>query len=157
MDTQIDVQKKYIRMFVFPALFFLLAVAIIPIIFALGNSMCKYLLNRPYLGIKFTGLRNFIYLFTDERFLGAFGTTIIYTVVTSLGSILVGFVMAYLIWKMKNGWLKAILSVLWILPVFYRSGHCWSRISIYVSDRPVKLDSSLSWNTVNGFPSRLFS
>ena len=55
MDTKIDAQKKYIRLFVFPSLFFLLAVAIIPVIFAIGNSLSKFLLNRPYLGIKYYG------------------------------------------------------------------------------------------------------
>ena len=121
MDDKINVQKKYIRIFIFPALYFLLFIAVFPLIYVLVVSLLKYAMSKPYLPIQFIGLQNYIDLFKDLRFLKDFQTTIIYTFVTSIGSIVLGFTMAYSIWTMKDNLVKSVLQILWALPIFSAS------------------------------------
>ena len=71
--------------------------------------------NAP---IEFIGGMNYSNMFKDIRFINAVQKTTIYMIVTTFGSIGLGFIMAYLIWSMKNGFLKSVLRVLWAVPVF---------------------------------------
>lgn len=121
MDDKINVQKKYIRIFIFPALYFLLFFAVFPLIYVLVISFVKYSMNKPYLPIQFVGLGNYINLFKSVRFLSNIKVTVIYTIVTSISSIVFGFIMAYLIWTMKKNLVKSVLQVLWALPIFSAS------------------------------------
>jgi len=121
MDNKINVQNKYIRIFIFPALYFLLLFAVFPLIYVLWISFFQYSMNKPNIPMQFIGLGNYISLFKDARFLTNIKTTLIYTIVTSIGSIVLGFSMAYLIWTMKKNLVKSILQVLWSLPIFSAS------------------------------------
>jgi ABC-type sugar transport system permease subunit len=38
--------------------------------------------------------------------------------ITTIGSIVLGFIMAYLIWTLRDGAIKSVLRVLWAIPVF---------------------------------------
>ena len=118
MENKINVQNKYNRIFIFPALLFLLLVGVFPLFYIIGLSLVNYALNRPYDPVTFVGLGNYITLFQDVRFLESIQKTFIYMVVTTSGSIVIGFIMAYLIWVMKENFVKSTLKVLWALPVF---------------------------------------
>ena len=118
MENQLYVQSKYNMGFIFPALFFLLLTGIFPLIYVGIVSFIDYALNRPYEPIEFIGGMNYSNMFKDIRFINAVQKTTIYMIVTTFGSIGLGFIMAYLIWSMKNGFLKSVLRVLWAVPVF---------------------------------------
>lgn len=118
METHINVESKYNKRFVFPALIFLLIFAVFPLLYVAVFSLLRYAMNRPYEPITFIGGGNYVSLFKEARFLSSITKTTIYMIVTTFGSILLGFVMAYLIWTMKDGIVKSVLRVLWAIPVF---------------------------------------
>jgi len=118
MENKINVQNKYNRIFIFPALLFLLLIGVFPLIYIIVISLLNYALNRPYDPVTFVGLGNYITLFQDVRFLDAIQKTFIYMIVTTTCSIVIGFIMAYLIWLMKENIVKTALKILWALPVF---------------------------------------
>lgn len=131
-------QKKtydYARwVFVLPALLVVGILLIYPIGSSLFYSMTtKHLIKPSY---SFVGLENYAKVLSDPDFYRAFLTSVIWTVVSLLGQILVGFSAALAINRVKKG--KGIYRTLLIIP--------WAFPSIVIA---------LSWkwilNGVSGF------
>lgn len=121
-------------LFVLPALTIVGMLLIYPIFSSLYFSMTsKHLIKRTY---DFIGFSNYKTVLTDINFYKAFLTSIIWTILSLLGQILVGFTSALAINRVKH--LKSIYRILLIIP--------WAFPSIVIA---------LSWkwilNGVSGF------
>jgi multiple sugar transport system permease protein len=102
-------QKYTPLFFIAPALIALLAVAIYPIVYSTGLSFFRINFARP--DRPFVGLENFVAIVNDPNYRGAFGTTLLYVVLTVTGSFVAGFGAALLLRRITWGrnWLRVIL------------------------------------------------
>lgn len=120
--------------FVLPAMLVVCTLLIYPIFSSLYYSMTtKHLIKPAY---DFIGLANYQAVLTDPNFLKAFLTSILWTVVSLAGQLIIGFTSALAINRIKMG--KGIYRTLLIIP--------WAFPSIVIA---------LSWkwilNGVSGF------
>ena len=109
-------QAEYLKALAYigPSLVVLLAVAVIPILVALGTSLTSWDLHDPA-GSQFIGLGNYIELARDSRFLSSIGITLLFTL-TSVGiSMVVGFCLALLIQREFHG--KNLVRALLTIPM----------------------------------------
>ncbi len=68
--------------FLLPAVLTIIFLTIIPLVYSLYLSLTSYELGRPYLGMKFIGLDNYILTIKDMRFLVALLRTLIFVAIT---------------------------------------------------------------------------
>ncbi len=106
-------QFDYVRwIFVLPALVIVGVLLIYPIFSSLYYSMTtKHLIKPAY---DFIGLANYQAVLTDPEFFQAFFTSIIWTVCSLTGQILIGFTSALAINRVKHG--KGVYRTLMIIP-----------------------------------------
>lgn len=109
-------QKKnhdYVRWaFVLPALLVVGTLLVYPIFSSFYYSMTtKHLIKPAY---KFVGLANYAAVLSDSNFYRAFFTSIVWTIVSLTGQLLVGFSAALAINRVRKG--KAIYRTLLIIP-----------------------------------------
>lgn len=100
---------------VLPGVLIIVIVLLIPIGAALGLSFFSYPLQRPDLGIRFTGLDNFIRLMSDRSFTNSLGKSMLFTLGAVAGELILGMILALLL----NGrvWGKSIFKVAFMIPM----------------------------------------
>ncbi len=85
--------------FILPSLLGFLIFTFIPVLISLYLSFTKWNFMEGWGAIKFTGLTNYIRLFSDDWFLSSYKNNIIFTVVTVPALIVLGLVIATIINK----------------------------------------------------------
>jgi len=103
--------------FIAPAVAVLFAVTIYPFVYALINSFRRWILYKPHLGRPFVGIGNYQDLLTSPAFWNSFNLTVIYVVITVLGTLLIGIAIALLVDGERIRGKNAFRSLL-ILPFF---------------------------------------
>ena len=104
-----------------PAALLLLLIVVYPIAALVWNSFFDIHLAEPWRGEPFVGIENYRRAFEDARFWSSLGNTIVYTVVTVPGALLVGLGLALLAnlpfrhkWPVRLG-----LLLPWALPLVF--------------------------------------
>lgn len=85
--------------FILPSLCGFLVFTFIPVLISLFLSFTKWNFMEGWGAIKFTGLENYIRLFTDEWFINSYKNNILFTLITVPALIALGLVMANVINK----------------------------------------------------------
>lgn len=85
--------------FILPSFIGFLVFTLIPVIISLVLSFCDWNFMSGFEGIKFTGLQNYIKLFSDEWFINSYKNNIIFTIVTVPTLIALGLVVATILNK----------------------------------------------------------
>ena len=94
-------KKSYIIAFLVPAFILFTVVLFVPICKAVYYSFCNYKTNYP---IEFTGLKNYIKLFTnDETMKMAFKNSMFFMIFSCVTQLLFGLVLAALLTNIKKG------------------------------------------------------
>ncbi len=98
--------------FIIPSLIALGAVAVYPLIYAIRSSFHDWNLHRPDAS-RFIGINNYIRLFNDFTFTNSLTITLIYTLITVTGTMVLGFLLALLLQKPFKGvnLARALLTV----------------------------------------------
>ena len=105
-------KKSYIIMFLAPAFILFTAVLFVPICKAVYYSFCNYKTNYP---IEFTGLKNYIKLFTnDETMKMAFKNSMFFMIFSCATQLLFGLVLAALLTNIKKG--RNVFKNIYYLP-----------------------------------------
>jgi len=100
--------------FILPALFFIGAVVLVPIVLSIFNSFRNYKLTEPN-NIGFIGFENYLEILKDKIFLEALFRTIELTIVVVAIELIVGLVIAIILSKGFKG--NGIIRSLIILPL----------------------------------------
>lgn len=101
--------KNYL--YVIPALFFVLAFLILPVIFVIITSFSDWDLLHP---MKFIGLENYIRIFTDENILVSTRNTLIWVGMILLLPVLMGLLLAVFL---KNVWFSNKIKSIFYIPL----------------------------------------
>lgn len=99
-----DGQVKTAWLFCAPAIILLTIFVIIPFIMSLGYSFTnRMLIPRKGMILEFTGLKNYIKLFTSSTVLNAFKNTIVYACLVVPATLFLGTLLAILVNKQMKG------------------------------------------------------
>lgn len=112
--------KKLIPLYMlplYPAIFIIVAVVLVPLIFSLYTSFTPYRLIRPDTLYKFIGLRNYTRLMSDGDFWAAFGRTIIFLTIALNLEMILGLLIALLFNKITTG--KRLLRTIMMFPMMF--------------------------------------
>jgi len=96
-----------------PAMLIILAIVIYPLIYSISRSFTDF--NLGISEINFVGIRNYIKAFEDIRFLQSLRTTIIFSIGTTIGGLVLGYGTALLLQHNLMG--RKVLTVLLIVPM----------------------------------------
>lgn len=114
-----SIRKKYLPyIFILPAVIFMLLIVAYPILLTVRTALYHEVLTRPWEGVEFAGLSNFIKLFQDSEFWGALQRTLIWTVSSVMGKTLIGLTIALVLnQKFKiRGFYRTLILIPWVTP-----------------------------------------
>ncbi len=102
-------------LFIFPALFFMVALRIYPLIRGLYISFFKTDLIRNW---DFVGLKNYIKVLSGSQFYSSIFTTIKFTIFVVAGHFIIGFILSHILNKKIKGitFFRAVLILPWVIP-----------------------------------------
>jgi len=103
------------KIYIFPALFFLLLVGIAPLLYSLYISFHQYNLAKTQIAFKFVGFRNYWGLLSDAAFWNSFKLTIIFVVVAISLELILGTFLALLLLNDIKG--RNIFRSLFLIPM----------------------------------------
>ena len=103
-------------LFMLPALFFFVAFVIVPMITGVVTSLFNYTMKNSVSAETFIGLKNYIELFQDEKFIRAMWNTVILVVVTVPSVTLFSLWVSSAIYQMNEG-LRSFFRCVFYLPV----------------------------------------
>jgi len=106
--------RRTIAGFIGPAFLFLFSISIFPLIYSLVLSFYYYYPTKPYLGIRFAGLGNFIHIFSDPQFFGSLKNSFVYIIPALTAEFLLGLGIAVLLTSFKIRGLGVIQTLLLI-------------------------------------------
>jgi ABC-type sugar transport system permease subunit len=101
-----------------PGLGLIALVAFLPLGRSVWDSLHRSDLRLPWLGKSFIGLGNYAAMFSDDRFRGALGNTIFFTVATVSIELVLGLLFALALHGSMRGraWLRTAAILPWALP-----------------------------------------
>jgi multiple sugar transport system permease protein len=108
-------KKQFILFFLLPAIIILLTISVIPTLRAVSLAFQNRILR--YSTYMFTGFENFKKLATDRRFWNSMKISLIWEIVTVIGTLLIGITLALFMYENISGKLKNVLNIILILPV----------------------------------------
>jgi len=100
-------------LFILPSFLGFLIFTLIPVLISLYLSFTEWNFMQGFEGIKFTGLKNYIKLFSDDWFISSYTNNIVFTVVTVPALIALGLVIACVINKHVIGG-KAVRTMMFV-------------------------------------------
>lgn len=100
-----------------PAILTILFVVAIPLAFSLYTSMTPYKLTKPETINTFVGLRNYVRLFSDDKFWWAFGRTILFLAIALNLEFVLGLGIALLINRIT--WGQRTLRTMMMFPMMF--------------------------------------
>jgi ABC-type sugar transport system permease subunit len=98
-------------LFVVPALLFVVAFLLLPVLFVIGTSLTDWDLLHP---MRFVGLANYVQLFRDPTLLGSTRNTLLWVVMVLLFPMLFGLLLAVFL---KRVWLSRQLKSVFYIPL----------------------------------------
>lgn len=101
-------------LFVLPALAVVVSLLIYPVASTVYNSLTNRALIRPM--YKFVGLTNYRNILRDAEFHGAFRTTLLWTFFSLLGQVLIGFIGALCLNRVRGKKLRTVYRIAMIIP-----------------------------------------
>ncbi|MBW1973611.1 MAG: sugar ABC transporter permease, partial [Deltaproteobacteria bacterium] len=101
---------------IFPALLIVFSLVIFPLIFSLYASFTSYNILKPNT-FRFNYFQNYVKLFHDPVFWGAFINTIFFITVALLSELLLGLFTAIMIAKQRR--MRKIISLLVLMPMMF--------------------------------------
>jgi multiple sugar transport system permease protein len=101
--------------FLAPALLYLIAFSIYPLIYAVNVSLRQFILSKPYLGMKWVGLNNFARVLTDSNFHDSMLATLYFASVSVTIELLLGLGIALLLHRNLRG--LGIIRTLVVIPM----------------------------------------
>ncbi|MBI4056763.1 MAG: sugar ABC transporter permease [Elusimicrobia bacterium] len=111
-----NLELRTAYLWLLPALSLLFLFAFLPLL----NTFWMSLHHRvPIFGLnQFVGLDNYSHIFHNPRFWHSLGVTAYFTLVSVVCELILGFLVAHLLWKDFKGyaWVMGILLIPWILP-----------------------------------------
>ncbi|AIQ65770.1 ABC transporter permease [Paenibacillus stellifer] len=108
-----DLREKW--WFALPGVLIIVVVLLIPIVAALGLSFFSYPLQRPDLGIRFTGLDNFSRLLSDKNFFTSLWRSVLFTLGAVAAELVLGMILALLL--KGEVWGKTLFKVAFMIPM----------------------------------------
>jgi len=110
-------ETKIAFLMVFPALIVIGIIAFFPLFKTFYDSFFSFGL-RPGIERKFVGLRNYVMLFQDKRFIQALWNTIYFTVVSVALETVLGLIMALIVHQKipARGFVRAAMLIPWAIP-----------------------------------------
>jgi multiple sugar transport system permease protein len=108
-------KKQFILFFLLPAIIILLTISVIPTLRAVSLAFQNRILR--YSTYMFTGFENFKKLAADRRFWNSMKISLIWEIVTVIGTLLIGITLALFMYENISGKLKNVLNIILILPV----------------------------------------
>ena len=112
-------RKKYLPyLFIMPAVIFMLLIVAYPILLTFKSSLFHEVLIRPWEGVEFIGMDNFVSLVKNQEFWSSLKRTTIWTVSSVLGKTLIGLSIALLLnQKFKfRGFYRTLILIPWVTP-----------------------------------------
>ena len=108
--------KKWIPIFIAPAVILFLMVYIVPLGMVIYSSLFEYRLIPTKLEIvhNFIGLQNFFSLFTDKGFMTAFTNTLKWILIHCTIHVFLGVLLAFILYKKPHGW--KFVRVVYMIP-----------------------------------------
>ncbi|MGG6311904.1 carbohydrate ABC transporter permease [Paenibacillus macerans] len=103
--------------FIGPAVILITLLAIVPLFYSVYISMLNYNLSLPSALIKFSGLDNYRYMFSNGPFMKSIGWTLVFTFFTVLLNVTLGMVLALILNNEKVSKQTRIFKSLFILPM----------------------------------------
>ncbi len=100
-------------LFILPSFLGFLIFTLIPVLISLYLSFTEWNFMQGFEGIKFTGFKNYIKLFSDDWFISSYTNNIVFTVVTVPALIALGLVIACVINKHVIGG-KAVRTMMFV-------------------------------------------
>lgn len=100
--------------FVGPAMLVVICLLVYPLMSTLVYSFTNKTMIRPDFDV--IGFQNYISLLKDEEFFTAFGHTLFWTVCSVLGQVIVGFIGALCLNRVKNNVAKNMFRIFAIIP-----------------------------------------
>ena len=101
--------------FLAPTLALLAVLSLVPTVAAINLALRNRVLRYP--DSEYVGLRNFIRLASDRRFLNAIEVSVLWEVVTVAGAVLVGIALAVFLLERVHGRWRRLASLVLIMPV----------------------------------------
>jgi multiple sugar transport system permease protein len=83
--------------FLAPALIYLIAFSVYPLLYSIDVSLRQYIISKPYLGMPWVGLENFRRVLTDSHFHYSLAATLYFTVAAVTIELLLGLGIALLL------------------------------------------------------------
>lgn len=112
-------RNKYLPyLFIMPAVIFMLLIVAYPILLTFRTSLFHEVLIRPWEGVEFIGMDNFVSLVKNQEFWSSLKRTTIWTVSSVLGKTLIGLSIALLLnQKFKfRGFYRTLILIPWVTP-----------------------------------------
>jgi multiple sugar transport system permease protein len=101
--------------FLAPAFLYLVAFSIYPLIYAVNVSLRQYILSKPYLGMQWVGLDNFVRVLTDKQFHYSMLATIYFAGVSVVIELLLGLAIALLLHRNLPG--LGVIRTIVVIPM----------------------------------------
>ncbi|MFT3984654.1 MAG: sugar ABC transporter permease [Lachnospiraceae bacterium] len=106
-------KKLYPNYFTFPAVILFSVFYVIPILAGFALSFTDWHIKRLYTP-KFIGLKNFVKIFSDEHFMLALKNTLLFAVISTVGIVVFGLLLALILNKAVKG--KSFFRTVFYLP-----------------------------------------
>ena len=97
-----------------PALALIGVIALGPVLWAMWESLYLHDLRMPWLGHRFIGVQNYVEAFSDPRFWGAIGHTVVFATISVTLELLFGLALAVAVDRMRRG--QGIVRTAMLLP-----------------------------------------
>ena len=101
--------------FLGPPLVVMAILGLVPTVAAINLALKNRVLRYP--DSEYVWLRNFIRLFSDRRFLNSIEVSAIWEIITVIGAVVVGVLIAIYLFEQIHGRLRGVISLLLIVPV----------------------------------------
>lgn len=138
-------------MFLLPALLVYTGVVLIPVVWSLGYSFFNW---KGIGAMKFTGLDNYVRMFTDKKMIAAIQNNLYFMVVGTVVQVFMGLLMATLLSNIRRG--NNILRVLYFIPSIISSMAICKIFNLLLSVQPQGLVAAIV-SAFGGKPKALLS
>ena len=109
-------KKQFMMLFLIPPIIVLALLSIIPLVEVVGLSFQDFRLRRPDEPTSFVGLTNFRLLFSDPRFINALQNSLLWQLITVVGSIALALLFAIILHRRVHGKWKSLVTLLILTP-----------------------------------------
>jgi len=119
-------------LFVAPSLLIVVLLLFYPVVSSIVYSFTNRHLLRP--GVEFVGIDNFVAVFQNEQFWNAFRVSLVWTIASIVGQLLIGFLAAIALHRIRHltGLFRTLLIIPWAFPaIVIAFGWRWILNDVY--------------------------